>query len=389
MNFLKVYKKEFREIFRDKRTSRAALIMPFLMSVVLAWLFAFIGDQVSKPKNQRIHVVKTSNSIIEGLRAKGIEINEVASESDAEKLVKSGNARVVLAFEPDFDAKVAAHQPTTVRAYYNPSEQVSQIAEAVVSRAFEESNDAALASLLRTQNIPVENAKPIKYESKPITKENDAAAFLGSFLPYLIVIWAFYGGMGMASDLIAGEKDRGTLETMLVAPIKRSDIALGKFLTLATLCFMGSFMSTAGMFVGRAMKSSAVMGGSGGITLAKALEISLLLLPAVALFASVMVAVSTYSRNVRESQTNLTQVSFLVLFPAMFSQFLGFSDLGSSKWINAVPVLGTASGIRLSLIGKLDTVSVLLCFGSSSILAAIGIWWAIRMYHREKVLTRI
>ncbi|RYG27714.1 hypothetical protein EON81_29705 [bacterium] len=112
------------------------------------------------------------------------------------------------------------------------------------------------------------------------------------------------------------------------------------------------------------------------------------MLPLVGFFASLLITISTVAKTLREAQTYLGLTSFVVVMPAMFSQFIGLTDYANAWWVNLVPVLGTASNIRLALIGKTDPTSVLLCIAGSLVLALIMMIVTVRLFRREAVLGR-
>jgi sodium transport system permease protein len=113
------------------------------------------------------------------------------------------------------------------------------------------------------------------------------------------------------------------------------------------------------------------------------------LIPLVAMFAGILLAISAYARNNREAQTHLTMVSFVVIMPAVFSQFIGFTDLGKQWWIHLVPVLNTAGVLREALLGKFDASAFGMTIGSSLLLAILAVRLTIKLFDREEVLARI
>ena len=196
----------------------------------------------------------------------------------------------------------------------------------------------------------------------------------------------------MAADLVSGEKDKNTLETLLITPVRRNDIVIGKFFSLSAVCFLSSFSCLVGMVIASTLKtpgSKEMFQGGFGVTPAAAGTIVLLLIPLVAFFASILIAISTYAKNPREAQTYLAIVNFIVIMPAIFSQIIGLTDLGNKVWINFVPVLNTANNIRAALLGKTDWTGVGITVVFSAVLAAIAIKVAVWLFNREEVLVRV
>lgn len=380
-------------MLRDKRVRSSAFFGPLIMVAMLIMLFGFLITTLTEPKNQKIHIVRSDNTVVHQLEASKVEIHFVSSVEQGREMVKDGRARLVLNFPADFEANMAGNQPVTIEAYYNPNEQVSQLAMSSIQQIFSKMNEEARKQLFAAKGIPIEQAEPIHL--KPVqVKVGEAKAndILIGFLPYMIVIWAFYGGMSIVSDLVAGEKEKSTLETLLIVPIGRTQIALGKFFALGTICLLSSSSALMGVYAVSALHlplTNKLFEQGVGVSPTAAGVILLVLAPTVALFASLMIAVSTYARNVRESQSYLTLISFLVLMPAICSQFIGFTDAGSSRWVSFVPILSTANIIRQAMFGKFDMTSIGICAGVSLLIALLGMRAAVYLFNREQVLTRV
>lgn len=390
---LSIFKKEVTELFRDKRVRSSAIFGPMFMVLIFMVLFGFLGKTLGEPKSQKIHVVKTDNMFIRMLKDQKTEVKEVGSEEEARKLVKEGSARVVLEFEPDYDAKVLSGSQTEIRAFFNPDQEISQFTLGSMEKAFNEANKKARETLLSAKGIDPTSVEPIRFKSISVKEEKAGASeILVSLLPYLVVLWAFYGGISSASELVAGEKEKNTLETLLIAPIKRSEIAYGKFLALMSVCLLGSLSCVVGLLLAPKLPLpglDTVFKHGGGVTLPSVLTLLLIVLPCAGLFASILLAISTNSRNQREAQTQITLASFVVLMPAMFSQFIGYTDFANARWISLVPILNSANTIRHALQGKLDGVEIGLTMLVNIVLAVAAMLIAIQLFQRERVLARV
>lgn len=390
---LHIYLKELREMFRDKRVRSGALFWPIAMIVMFLMLFGFLASTLSKPENLKVHVVKGEGALAEAFKKAKLNVQTVDSMAAGEQLIRDGKARVVMALPNDSELGNAGTQPVKVVVAFDPKDQKSQITLAAVRKVFGEMNQEVVKQVLVSRGVSSEMSEPVRVEEKPVkVGEGGANDFVVGMLPYLIVIWAFYGGMSIVSDLVAGEKERATLETLLISPVSRTSIALGKFLALATVCLISSLSSIVGLLVVDVLNlpiTRPILEDGMGLNAVSFAVILAVLLPTVALFAALLVAISTYARNIREAQTQTTLLSFVVILPAVFSQFIGFTDFGSERWVSLVPVLNAATTIRNAVLGKFDGVGLLLTLGSSAVLAALAIAFAVRMFQREEVLVRV
>lgn len=382
-----VYKKELTEMLRDKRVRSTAFFGPiFLIFVLLTILSSVVGgltDRAKDPKSLKIAAV--GGPLVEQFRKYGFSVIEASDEAQAAKYVQEGRVKVGI-------VQIKDPAQLNVRLLYDDAEQLSQIGKSQIQRALEMVNGEALKAYLKRAKVPDATVQPIKISEKNVgqPKKNGADIIVG-LLPYLIVIWAFYGGMGIASDLVAGEKEKSTLETLLISPAGRTQIVVGKLLALGTLCFLSSFSSLVGLFLFTLIKpggSSKLFEGGLGLTPTSALVTVIVVLPLVGFFASLLLTLSTIAKSTREAQTYLGLASFVVVMPAMFSQFIGLTEYANARWVNMVPVLGTANNIRLALLGKTDATAVLLSVVSSLVLAIVMILITVRLFRREAVLGR-
>jgi len=384
-----------------------AFVMPFVIVFLIIQLFSVITSSVEKSaKKQEMFVVKPLNpnslyselklaaSAIEPKNANGLEIKitEIATVEEGRKLIENGKAKYVLNFPADFDEKLKIGK-ATVDGYFDSGAESSEIAMGAFGKIVDLKNKENLRGRLTAASISENQLEPIKLNRKDIAKkEGFSGSMLVMILPYLIIVFAFIGGMAVVADLVAGEKERGTLETLLISPVSRKNIALGKFMSLALVSFLSSVsMILALVLIGASGSSSSKIMFPEGAGLNPMMMLSMLavLLPLVFFFSGLMLAISAIAKNMREAQTYLGIANFVIITPAMFSQILGFTDLGQSGFIKFVPVLNTAMVIRNSLLGKPDTQLTVVTILVSLVLAAIGFAIVLKMFSREEILARI
>lgn len=388
-----IARKEFFEAIRDSRVRKSVLLSPFITSIVVLVLIGGVVAMISKPENQKLSYVGKENQLTKGLKDKKVSVNAITDRAQAESEVRDGKSRLVLVFPDDFDAQLTAGKPVQVEAIYNPDEDSSQLSLAVVNQTFDEVNKAALGNYLASKGTKEDEIEPLHLkETKVVVAKKAAGSFMIQIVPYMLIIWAYFSGMGTASDMVAGEKDKNTLETLLISPVSRGDIVFGKLLALTGISLLSSLSSLLGMAVGSqihlgnangALQSSLSLSGPAMLTIL-AVQI-----PLVVFFASVLIAVSTLARNPREAQQRMGAMSALVTMPAAFSQFIGFTDLANNPMVALIPILNAASTIRKVLLGKFPALEIALTIGVSLALAGIALFYASRLFKDEKVLLRI
>lgn len=377
-------------MLRDKRTRGAALFGPIFLMIFFICGFGTVIGGLAKKENQKIHFIKSDNPMVTELRKDKVTAIEVESVAAGEKLIKEGKATVVLNFGP-LPSKSGDQQ--VIEAYFDPKSQKAQIVLAGIDKDLAKKNRVALAATLQKSGLPESVAEPVKLERKEVKiGEAGAGEFIVGMLPYLIVIWAFYGGFALATDLVAGEKEKVTLETLLITPVKRTQIVLGKFLALSTLCLASSLASVLGLVLVAVLKlpgSDFMLKDGIGFTPSSALLTLIVLLPTVAMFASLLLAFSTYAKNSREAQSYISLASFVVVIPAAFSQLIGLTDAANQGWVNFVPVLNTANNIRNALLGKPDWAGTAITVLVSGTISVILVALVVKLFNREQVLTRV
>jgi sodium transport system permease protein len=391
-----IYRKELREMLRDKRVLSSAVVGPVFMIVLFLMLFGFLQDTLTKPRAQTLHVLDTPaghNFADNALSSGPFRIVYVPTRERGEALLREGKARALLEVPEDFSSTIQEGRPAKLKVTFDPDEAKAPLTVGALEKMVSIASKSHLEGILEASGVNPEMADPYVLERVELKKEKAlAGTMIIGLLPYLIVIWAFYGGFSIVTDLAAGEKEKNTLETLLISPAKRSHIALGKFFALGTVCLASSLTSLLGVVVVGSLNLPITKGlFPNGVNVSPIGLLALMgaLLPLVAFFAGVLLAISAYARNTREAQTHLTIMSFIVLMPAVFSQFIGYTDFARERWVSLVPILNSAGVIRESLLGKFDGVGVLLTMASSILLALAALWITVRLFEREEVLAKL
>jgi len=193
-----IFKKESLELRRDKRTFYSAIVGPVFLIYLMMMSFSFIEKSFSEKASQKLHVVKTagSNILLDKLRkVEEIQIIEVPSLEVGRKMVEEGKAKVVL----DFKEPIAG-MPVEADAIYDPDEIKAKVLVGMIEGNAGELAAHKINSLLDNAGVSKTERIPVLLKKDPISKkDNQGAMTLAGVLPYLIVIWSFYGAFGIAS----------------------------------------------------------------------------------------------------------------------------------------------------------------------------------------------
>jgi sodium transport system permease protein len=381
-----VLKKEVREMLRDRRVVIGGFVMPALMIIMFIGLMGWLEESLTSSAELKMVVYGSEdNPIVSQLRdSERTTLTIANSEEELTEHIASGQAHLGLIIESLGGPKFS------IKTVFDSRETLSSVAASGLRKAVAEANTEAVRTILETQGNDPGLAEPIVMETEDIAEESGASGgALAGLLPYLIVIWAFYGGFGTATDIGAGEKERGTLETLLTAPAKRKQIVFGKYLALAVACTISAGASLVGLWIATAL-------GIGGATFAGGLAVTpmavvlmiAILIPLVLMFSAALLTVSFFAKSVREAQTYLTVASFLVIMPAVMSQFVGLTGADEAAWVVWTPVLNSAVGLTSALKGQPSVMTITAAIVTSGVLAWIFFAAAAALFKREQILNR-
>lgn len=386
-----IFRKEFCETFRERRTLMAVVIGPLLLTPALFALMGILFSGQAQKAQTRTYAVGVIGpaSLPAGLLAAPHLRFTPATRDEAERQIRTHRLDAAVVLPPDLEAHLATGGTAPIEILDDAGDTSSQMAAARLRAVFSSAGQAVVARRLAARRLPPGFAAPFRVAETPIKSGGSAGMLaLSSLLPYLLIISAFSGTIYAAFDQVAGEKERGTLETLLVCPVSRRDIVLGKFGVVVAVCLLSSVLTILGLGIafGSGLHAFAWL-AQGGVRLGGAAlgVIGLALLPLSALFGGLLLAVSTYARNQKEAQTLLGPLFTLIMVPAVMSMTMT-SDIARS--LALVPVLNAALIIKQALAGSFDAGFIALAFLASLAYAAASLAFATRLFQNEGVLIK-
>jgi len=204
----------------------------------------------------------------------------------------------------------------------------------------------------------------------------------------MIILLSIMGAMYPAIDLTAGEKERGTLETLLVSPVGRMEMVLGKFLTIMTASLSTATLSLLSLYV--TVSSGMMMTAAEEMTMTinpgALISLILMMIPLAGLFSALLMTIAVFARSYREAQTYISPLMIVAILPAMASLIPGISpDLQMAL----IPVLNVSMTLKEVLMGRFDFVLIMVTALSTMVYAAFAIFISFRMFQKESVLFRV
>ena len=368
-----VFQKELMEVLRDRRTMMAIGLAALATPLVL-----FVISEVSTQTATQTYSVGYSGEIPTGLdillQATGLKLEAVADPAAA--AVKQVDLGV-------------AFLPGEIDEYYDPTRQSAQIADVRLQTILGQYDAAQAAAALKNRGIDPGILTPIKLVGHPLSSPVQAAsnAFLSFFLPYILITMILTGGFSAALDSSAGERERRTLESLLLTPAPRSRLLLGKIGAITVVSLAAAVVAIGSMFV--ALTQISLPGSSSHITLSPAavpVMVWLALLIAFS-FSSVSLALGTLAKNFRQGQAYVTPLYFITILPASIILFI--PDFNPNLAYYLIPILNAVLVLRDAIVH--NSVSwMALTVTSLSLLATGALSWfaALRLFTREALLTK-
>ena len=317
--------------------------------------------------------------------------SEDFSEQVLLQAVRTDKIAAAIEFAKDARDKLASGDSTEVRVYYLDASDRSSTALSGLRRIFNSAGKEIVAKRLMEKELPPGFASPVKIRPKRLPGPGILVKILSQILPYMILIFAFLGAMYPAIDLGAGEKERGTLETLLVAPVSRLSIVLGKFGVILVAALVSAVLATISLSVslqlGIFSTLSMVSGGSFSFSIPEALAALLMIVPISCIFAALLLALSIFAKSFKEGQSYASPLQMVIIMPA----FISFVPGVKLDWIMAsIPVVNVSLALKEIFTGNLDQhwAHVGVIFLSTSIFAGLLLWFATWWFQREQVLFR-
>lgn len=394
-----VFAKEVRDSLRDRRAVVSMFVVPTLVMPALLLVAGVVSAKVVRKAQEEASPIVVlggadAPDVVAALRAVP-KFRILPSEGDYRQLIADKRIRAAVELPADFAAALAEGRETGVRIHYYQGELRSGIALGELDRFFRDLRERTVRGRLEARGLPPGLVEPFAIERENAAPpEKVGGNLLGGVVPYVVLLLCFTGAMYPAIDLTAGEKERGTIETLLCSPVDRTALVLGKFLTVlaaslatmfCTLLSMGACLLFGGAFLW------AAGGGAGGGTAPISLDplgavgVFVMVLPVAVLFSAVLLAVALFARSHKEAQTYVSPMVVVIVLPAMMGMLPGVELNAGLAW---VPILNISLACKEMLSGVWHWGNLALIFVSTFAYAGIALGAAVALFRRESVLFR-
>lgn len=398
-----VFRKEIKELLRDRKTLFFMIALPLLLfPLIFGGVAYFSGKAIEKAQTKTLNyaIIGAENAPI--LSAKIAEVDNLSqvntnlqSDNDTgiKALVTSETVDFVLVIPATFSDDILTVGQNTLTLYLNDAglNMVQRRLNKIIDNIANSNRDEAFITLGLSEEIQKGLLEPILVDKvSTADQREDIGEKIGGLIPYIIFILCLQGAMLPATDIGAGEKERGTLETLLISPIPRNQLVMGKFFTIAFAGVTSAMVTVGSLFVwgvvlSQGMAIELITEFMGAISAVDFLLMFAMLVPIVAIFAAVLLSMSIYAKSFKEAQGYMTPLVFIVIIPIILAMLPGIKLEGIYAW---VPLMNVALAIKELIKGTMDYMALIPIFLSTTAIAGVLIAFCIYWFNREKVLFR-
>ena len=394
-NILTVMKKELRRFFGDRRMVMTIILPGLLIYVIYSLMGGAMADTfggASEEMEYRVLAHGMSDTVQGMTQSAGVKISyyqcpdcdEVHDRETIAEAISSGSVHLYMVFPENFDALVAAYDSAggepapEVQIYYDSTSSESTAAYTLAVGIL----DAYESSM--ANRFDINRSTDVTYD---LASDEDITGMLFSMLmPLLLIMLTFSGCMAVAPESIAGEKERGTIATLLVTPLRRSELAIGKIAAISIIALLSGACS----FLGVILSLPQLMGGEEmgmvdasiyGVT--DYLWILGVILSTVLLFVSLISVLSALAKSVKEAASMVTPLMLLVTVIGVSGMFGGGPV---SPVLHLIPVYNSVQCISGIFSMSYEPVSVIITMVVNVAVSAVMVAVLTKVFNSERIM---
>ena len=395
MKFLTIAKKEVIDIFRDRRTIIMMVVVPlFLIPVLLGTVFKITKSMAEKASEKQLKVQIYGQEYAPDLYQAFADMNKVIildqiPTDSIQSYIQQEFLDVAIHVDSDYKVNIAKNGQAKIRIQFKGTDSFG-ITKDRINGVLKKFENQIVSERMDRLNLKPEvvRAYNINYEDVA-SKQEKFGKIAGGWFPYVFIIFGFMGAMYPALDLGAGEKERGTLETILSSPASRLDIVLGKFLVVLLAAFLTAFLALGGMAVG--IQRIPDIPPEVLIVINEVLNpktiglIMTLVLPVAAFFSAMLLGLSIYAKSFKEAQSIVAPLNIVIIFPAVIGTLPGM-ELNTIT--SLIPVLNVSLASKDIIAGVINPLYMAEVYMSLFGFAGLAIFWCVKMFNWEKTIFR-
>ncbi|HZH03580.1 MAG TPA: ABC transporter permease subunit [Myxococcaceae bacterium] len=379
-----VCRKELVDHLRDRRSVLSALLFPVTGPALLALLFSLMisWQQADTPLQVAVHGAERAPHLVSFLRRYGAQVE--TTPADFESRVRSGALDLALEVPPDFSAEWTTGVPARVELVVDHSRNRTRTQVQRVRALLEGYSRHVGMMRLVVRGVDPALAHALSVDVIDVASPQQLAANVLSTIPLFLLMAAFVGGMNVAVDATAGERERGELESLLVNPVMRLALVIGKWLAAVVVSVAALLLTLVAFALTLRLIPLADLGLRATLNGHQALRALAILIPLSCATTAFQMGIATIARSVKEAQT---YVSLLMLIPVVPGIFLSISPVRTAGWMASIPVLGQELLLNDTLRGDpVSEVRLVVAGATAVLMTALALAATARLLNREQVI---
>ena len=392
-----VAKKEIMEFVRDWRTIVALILVPLMLFPLLFIAFPLVmQNEAQELQELEVDILVQSDyiddEILLGLNQSNMTITITSLPSGLVSLSEPMNDSSILrSYEFDAILRLEQRNDTWFYSvlYLSTSEQSAEARNRILEVLNTWETNETIERIEAGGLDPDSTLNPLRWDgiiadADVATKGEQAGMLLSLFIPFVLALWTASAAVQPAIDMTVGERERGTLESLLSLPLSRSELLMGKWLAVVTITGVGVALQVAGLLFGIAFLAEDLVNVP-SISIGSVLLLTL----AVGLYGTMIVALylalAMRSKSVKEAGTVLTPITLAMIVPILLTQFINLDDV-ESFWF-AIPFVNVLLALRELLLDRIILEHVIIWIGVSIFVSFLTIRYAAKQFSREDIVT--
>ena len=391
-----IFKKELIDVLRDRRTLMFMVVIPILITPLLVIGSIKFQEYQNKKSEEKIlkiaYINESEDNLTKQLLSdqKGVNIIEGVQLDSIESYIKSDSLQGGLYLSKGFLKKIKTNSSGDVKIYYKSSDLMSK-SKKRMQAALDIYKEKIIAERLKQLNVDGQILDPITITNIDMaTAKETLGKAIGGFIPYVLVMFIFLGAMYPAIDLGAGEKERGSLETLLSSPATKFEITMGKLLVVSLTGIVSGLVSVLGIssslfFIDKipAQMQETILELINPFMIS---SIIILMIPIAIFFASMLLSISFYARSFKEAQSLMGPLNMVIIVPLFLSLGPGMEMDHATA---LMPLINVGLLTKEILAGSVELIYFIETLFSLLFCAAIGIWFSVFWFKKENTIFRV
>lgn len=393
MHIFTIFRKELKDTLRDRRTLMTMIVIPVLIFPIILTIFVNVSESFQKDAMDKVMHVgyideQEKNVVLESLEKlpdslSKLQLIAVKDTLELKELIQSDSLQAGFVFSDGFGLAVSGQSTGKMEVFINGTklgnkERVKSYLEVI--------SEGLKVERLQALDLNIEKITPLEVNYSNTASDKETIGKLaGGILPYLFIAFGFLGCMYPAIDLFTGEKERGTIETLLTTPVARWKILLGKMIVVVLSGLLAASLALFGLFISievlDLIKEPVLLEIVYSILSLKFLVmLYMLLIPLTIFFAGLMIPIAVYAKTFKEAQSIITPLNIVVILPAMVGFFPGIELNAVTA---AIPIVNVVLATKELIAGTLEFGLLFISLGVMLVLAAISVLISFKQFDKE------